>query len=673
MLFQMSEPDLYDFMRSRNIKDDIIRTLIEEKIDSQTIIHMSEEELTKFVPLYGDRKAIIAFSRDRKDTSCEKKKKTKTSLMKKLRAKVNAIKGGASYSSGDEDEDEKEVRSSLSKKLKGNKNAEKKKRLVDLSCFHNDGDAYHQIRGNKGGGPKSFDMEKFDTMGQVLDLAKQLYFPNGHNAVRGKITEYEIKLTDTYFQNIDLQSTVESCYNRLKMRQLRFNFCTEGTTSTIESDELPPLSIPKNRNATAQSGVIEVMEIIDLPPTCLSKPEKSNDIFVTNDFYNAELPDIQTNFDIADFSFDGDIAFGPNVRASNVSLDSTLPLESGSGDTLDRPLEFGNAGTVERKIIRIHRASALMDMIIHFEDPNIMTVDIDAIMVLDNGKEEAGEGDGVFRDCITQFWDEFYEQCTEGRIFKVPVLRHDFQKEEWKAVSRIIRKGFEVSGYWPISIMPAIFEECIHGSIESSLIELFSDYLPEMESQIVKKAISNFNDVDQDDFLEFLDSHSCRKLVNSENVLPIIGELAHKELIQQPRYVIECFRSELRQLQVTPGKLQQIYQEMKPTSKEILKSLSVPENMKEAERLCAGFLKRYIKDLDGEKQKAFLRFCTCSDVLLGMKITIEFFESKGFTRSPIAHTCGRVLQIPSTYDTYPSFRSEFNYLLNSKVWVMDIV
>ncbi|VDI41941.1 Hypothetical predicted protein [Mytilus galloprovincialis] len=143
-------------MRSRNIKDDIITTLIEEKIDSQTIIHMSEEELTKFVPLYGDRKVIIAFSRDRKNTSCEKKKKTKTSLMKKLRAKVNALKGGASYSSGDEDEDEKDVRSSfLSKKLKGNKNAEKKKRLVDLSCFHHDGEAYHQIRGNKGGGPKS--------------------------------------------------------------------------------------------------------------------------------------------------------------------------------------------------------------------------------------------------------------------------------------------------------------------------------------------------------------------------------------------------------------------------------------------------------------------------------------------------------------------------------------
>ena len=32
MLFQMSEPDLYDFMRSRNIKDDIITTLIEEKV-----------------------------------------------------------------------------------------------------------------------------------------------------------------------------------------------------------------------------------------------------------------------------------------------------------------------------------------------------------------------------------------------------------------------------------------------------------------------------------------------------------------------------------------------------------------------------------------------------------------------------------------------------------------
>ena len=55
------------------------------------------------------------------------------------------------------------------------------------------------------------------------------------------------------------------------------------------------------------------------------------------------------------------------------------------------------------------------------------------------------------------------------------------------------------------------------------------------------------------------------------------------------------------------------------------------------------------------------------------EVTVEFFESSGFTRSPIAHTCDRVLKVPSTYENYPSIRCEFNNLLSSKIWVMDIV
>ena len=62
-----------------------------------------------------------------------------------------------------------------------------------------------------------------------------------------------------------------------------------------------------------------------------------------------------------------------------------------------------------------------------------------------------------------------------------------------------------------------------------------------------------------------------------------------------------------------------------------------------------------------------------STLLAAGEITVEFFESSEFTRSPIAHTCDRVLKVPSTYENYPSFRCEFNNLLSSKIWVMDIV
>ena len=55
------------------------------------------------------------------------------------------------------------------------------------------------------------------------------------------------------------------------------------------------------------------------------------------------------------------------------------------------------------------------------------------------------------------------------------------------------------------------------------------------------------------------------------------------------------------------------------------------------------------------------------------EVIVEFFESSGFSRSPIVHTCDRVLKVPSTYENYPSIRCEFNNLLSSKIWVMDIV
>ena len=55
------------------------------------------------------------------------------------------------------------------------------------------------------------------------------------------------------------------------------------------------------------------------------------------------------------------------------------------------------------------------------------------------------------------------------------------------------------------------------------------------------------------------------------------------------------------------------------------------------------------------------------------EVTLEFFESSGFTRSPIVHTCDRVLKVPSTYENYSSIRCELNNLLSSKIWVMDIV
>ena len=143
---------------------------------------MTDAELATFIPLYGDRMAVSGFCRDKKGAS-KKDKKTKSSLMNKLRSTVDAIKGNAS-SSGDENDEVDDADSSFEnsrrKKLKGNKNAEKNTRRIELSCHHLGGNVYRQVRGNKGGGPKFFVLEKPTKMMKVLEIGKELYFPNGN-------------------------------------------------------------------------------------------------------------------------------------------------------------------------------------------------------------------------------------------------------------------------------------------------------------------------------------------------------------------------------------------------------------------------------------------------------------------------------------------------------------
>ena len=53
-------------------------------------------------------------------------------------------------------------------------------------------------------------------------------------------------------------------------------------------------------------------------------------------------------------------------------------------------------------------------------------------------------------------------------------------------------------------------------------------------------------------------------------------------------------------------------------------------------------------------------------------ISISFNALTGIARRPIAHTCGHVLELSSTYSTYVEFVKEFSAVLSSKYcWPID--
>lgn len=60
-------------------------------------------------------------------------------------------------------------------------------------------------------------------------------------------------------------------------------------------------------------------------------------------------------------------------------------------------------------------------------------------------------------------------------------------------------------------------------------------------------------------------------------------------------------------------------------------------------------LKRWVKGLDDSSLLKFLRLSTGADVVIGNCIQVTFISITGASRSPIFHTCGSELELPSTY------------------------
>ena len=164
--------------------------------------------------------------------------------------------------------------------------------------------------------------------------------------------------------------------------------------------------------------------------------------------------------------------------------------------------------------------------------------------------------------------------------------------------------------------------------------------------------------------------------VTQENIRKVIQEIAHKEIIQKPQYGTDYWKNIVQPLTKTfptPNSLTDMYDQVKPSVSKITKCIqSFPQS--DAERECLGFLRRYIRGLDApEKLATFVRFVSGSELMLFEDIQMTFTDLSGLERRPIALTCNTLLQLPSSYQSFPELREEFNHILMANNWQMDIV
>lgn len=348
---------------------------------------------------------------------------------------------------------------------------------------------------------------------------------------------------------------------------------------------------------------------------------------------------------------------------------------------IDTPFLSLPAENREVRAVIVHRTTIRQDVIAIFNDADVLNCLVCPTVIDYSGREEKGKGKGVMLDVLTHFWHEVYNTYCFGSSDKIPMIRHDMQKNDWQSIARVIVYGYNLLKYFPMKISPALLCTCLFGEDNLGrelLLNSFRDYVTLEDRRVFDNCMNENCDLEDEDILDFLSMFKCFKLPTKDNIKEIMFELAHQELLQKPRYIIHCWSPVLRMLQYddifkTQEGILQLYTSRQPTAKKLIKLINA-ETGNEIERLTIDHLKRYIRSLEGKAIERFLHFITGSDCITCTSIEVTFSNLSGLQRRPIAHTCGPCLEIPTTYESYGDLASEFNNLLKEgQSWSFDIV
>ncbi|KAI9538511.1 hypothetical protein NQZ68_014272 [Dissostichus eleginoides] len=222
----------------------------------------------------------------------------------------------------------------------------------------------------------------------------------------------------------------------------------------------------------------------------------------------------------------------------------------------------------------------------------------------------------------------------EGEDERVPRLRPDYSEKEWQAV------------------------------------------VTERES-VEKVLEGNLEEIDEEDLLDLFSRMGSQCLPSKDKIRAAIVVMAHKALLQEPKFIIDCFHSSIHNAVLrllTKESIMELYENKRPTNRKVAQMIKPSnESLNPQEQAALTYLLRYVRSLDQRKLEIFLRFCTGSSVLCKDSIEVTFNRLCGLSRRPVAHTCGAVLELPCTYSSYPDFRAELDSVLSGDCFTMDIL
>ena len=646
------------------------------QIDEEAVRGMSDSDLEEYLPKKGDRFALKDFLAQGQ----QKPKSSKTSLMDRLRDRLQKHRSNAS--SRDQEPESTVKIPKLS--------AQKETHRVHLGWYHFDEKkkSYLHLRAKSGGGKRTLMLNKSMNKESIINECLNLFFPNGKSQ-HGKLKDMETELTDFELKPLeDEETTLGDIIDRAKLQFVHFYLRTRLRPQTSNENTTSSIQLNASQQSTQPNETISKSSNKDENNP---KPGKSSPTKPSSNVPQGLTDTTDKPVEITEGA-KGDVLIkdgsgenldpDPRDEDDNLSLPDPLlfPVWEDSLEevafTRNEPIQ--TVRTPKEFEIVVHRGQVLRELVAFFKvnpEVDFSSDVITATIVLPNGeREQAYDSGGVMRDLLTEFWDDFYERCTTGTNLKIPCLRHDMEAADWKAVGKIIALGWMVQKILPIRLAPNFLKSVLYGIAGDNLREEFLQFIPQSESRLLSSALENMENIDMDELLDVLSTHECKVRVTKENLGAVIDQIAHLEMVQEPAFIRECLFEVLITYELVMD-VENEFQKITPTSKKLITSLQCEESESDSFK----YLKKYIREIDSDSRmlRTLLRFLTASDLMLYdsegkyFKIQVQIVDLEGIARRPVAHTCGRVLDLPRMYESYSVFKSEMNAVLNSNIWVMD--
>ena len=426
------------------------------QVDEDAVRGMSDSDLSEYLPKKGDRFALKDFITE----GLAKPKSRKASLMDRLRDRLRSNRA----SSTDTCTDEPESNVKKIPKLSANKQVHK----VHLGWYHFEEKKkiYLHVRAKAGGGKRTLMLNKNMNKHSLIQECLDLFFPNGKSQ-HGELKDMDVELTDFQLKPLeDDETTLGDIIDKAKLQFIHFylrtrlqklisddyddrqkeeehdqksSICSTSAisckvnqqstesndkpgkiTEGAEEDEHDSGSSISSPSAISCKVSKQSTESIDKPGKITEGAE--DDVLMKQG--SNEHPSIPDSADDDSSSLPDHLYFPVwEDSLEEVAFRQTEPILK----TVREPKEFGivvHRGHVLRELIQIFKENPDVDF-----GRDIIT----ATIILPNGeREQAYDSGGVMRDMLTEFWDDFYEQCTTGTNLKVPCLRHDMEVADWK-------------------------------------------------------------------------------------------------------------------------------------------------------------------------------------------------------------------------------------------------